>query len=135
MRHYTPDSPEAMARIVAIALLADGGLDKSEIESLEKDAVVENLNLSSEAFDKVVQDFCDDLLSTSLRDASGQIGLGRETIDHLLADIQTPELQMRLLRILLDLVNADGRLTPGEATLISQAMTRWGLELDDKALH
>ncbi len=129
MRHYQPDSPEALGRILALALLVDGGLDKSEMEKMEKDAIVEQLGLSSREFDSVLHHFCDDLLMTSLRDSSGQIGLGRETIDLLLADIRHPELQSRMLNILLDLVNADGRVTPGEAVLVSQAMTRWGLEL------
>jgi hypothetical protein len=36
MRHYTTDSAEAMSRVVALALLADGALDHSELESLTK---------------------------------------------------------------------------------------------------
>ena len=63
-------------------------------------------------------------------DSSGQLGLDRAATDHLLTDIHAPELQIQMLHILLDLVSADGRLTPGEAHVVSQAMTRWGLEIN-----
>jgi len=129
MRYYQPDSPEALGRILALALLVDGGLDKSEMEKMEKDAIIEQLGLTKREFDSILHDFCDDLLITSMRDSSGQIGLGRETIDLLLADIRNHDLQLSILHILLDMVKADGRVTPGEAVLISQAMSRWGLEL------
>jgi hypothetical protein len=39
MRNYTTDSAEAMARVVSLALLADGALDRSELDSLEKHSI------------------------------------------------------------------------------------------------
>jgi uncharacterized tellurite resistance protein B-like protein len=135
MRHYAPDTPEALARVVVAALLADGGLDISELESLENNAVIQRLGMSTDEFDRVVHDFCNDMQSTALRDHTGQLGLDRETIGYLLADVRAPELQMSLLRILLDIVSADGQLSQGELTVVSQAMMRWGSELRDLSSH
>lgn len=36
MRKYSIDSTEAMARIVAVTCIANGALDHSEVEALEK---------------------------------------------------------------------------------------------------
>jgi uncharacterized tellurite resistance protein B-like protein len=135
MRHYHTDTPEALARIVAAAVLADGGLDKTELQSLERNAVILKLGMSTEEFDRVVHEFCDDMQIGSLRDHSGQLALDRETIDQLLSDVRSPNLQISLLGILLDIVSANDRLSPGEVTLVSQAMTRWGLELHAVSSH
>lgn len=135
MRSYDTDTPEALARIVVAAVLADSGLDKAELQLLERNSVIPRLGMSPEEFDRVVHEFCDDMQIVSLRDHSGQLALDRETIDQLLSDVHSPNLQMSLLGILLDVVSADDRLSPGELTVVSQAMTRWGLELHAVSSH
>jgi uncharacterized tellurite resistance protein B-like protein len=135
MRHYPTNAPEALARIVAAAVLADGGLDKHEIEALDRCDVVRKLGMSREDFDRVVHDFCDDMQAVSLHDHRGQLVLDRATTDQLLAEIDTPALQIKVLGIVLDIAAADGRLAPSELTLVSQAMTRWGLELHTQSAH
>lgn len=129
MRHYPENSPEAQARLVVATLLADGGLDKSEIESMEKQAVSTRLGLSAAAFDRVFEDFCNDLNLTALHHNGGQMRLSRETIRQLLADISTPELQLPLLALLIELAGADGQLSRDEKALIAQAMTIWGEQI------
>jgi len=133
MRHYPSDSPEAKARVVALALLADGAIDLNEIEALERHEVVSRLGLDHPGFDRVVREFCEDMLVSANRGPSGQIELDEDTIDALLADIQDPLTRKRMLRAVLDIVNADGRLADGEAVLVSQAMKSWGLDLYDVA--
>ncbi|WP_426109764.1 hypothetical protein [Massilia sp. PWRC2] len=61
MRHYYPDSPEAQARIVVAALLADGGLDKAELARLRAGQIVQRLALDELPFDRILQHFCEDL--------------------------------------------------------------------------
>lgn len=135
MRHYNTDTPEALARIVAAAVLADGGLDRTELESIERNAVSLRLGMSPQEFDRVVHEFCEDIQVVSLPGPGGQLALDRATIDQLLSEVASPALQIRLLGILLDIVGADARLNPAELTLVSQAMTRWGLELHAISSH
>lgn len=135
MRHYHPDSPEALSRIVIAALLADGGLDKAELARLRDGAIVPRLGMDGARFDLVMQQFCEDLHVTLASDHAGQLRLDRNTIDALLAEIESPRLQLQVLGMVLDLVSADDRLTPPELTLLSQAMTRWGLELHAVSAH
>jgi hypothetical protein len=47
----------------------------------------------------------------------------------MLADVRNPQLQKKLLRGMLDVVNPDGRLAGGEAVLVSQAMKLWEIDL------
>lgn len=129
MRHYPANTAEALARIIAAALLADGGLDKHELEALERHDVMRKLGMSGQEFDRIVHDFCEDMQAVSLRDHGGQLVLDRTSVDQLLADVDAPALQIKALGIMLDIAAADGRLAPTELTLVSQAMTRWGLEL------
>ena len=129
MRNYPIDSSEALARIVALALLADGALDHSEAEALEKHELRENMGLPAETLERVLHEFCNDLLQTARAPNIGQIELDPQLVDHLLDDIQSPELQKKALAAIVDIVNADGCLNAGEAILISQAMSSWGLEL------
>lgn len=135
MRHYHRDSPEAQARIVVAALLADGGLDKAELARLRAGQIVQRLTLDDAQFDRVMQHFCDDMHVVLASDHGGQLCLDRHTIDQLLADIASPRLQVQLLGMVLDLIGADDRLSPPELTLVSQAMTRWGLELHAVSAH
>mgnify|MGYP000878692373 CR=1 FL=1 len=129
MRHYTTDSAEAMSRVVALALLADGALDHSELESLASHEIHNRLRIAPETLDRVIHEFCNDLLQCARAPNIGQIELDREMIDHLLDDIRSPEMQREALGAILDIVNADGCLNGGEAILISEAMNLWGLEL------
>lgn len=129
MRNYPTDSPQALARIVALALLADGALDHSEADALERCRLRDDLGLSRETLDRVIHEFCNDLLQTARAPNIGQIELDSQLVDELLADIRSPELQRKALTAMVEVINADGSLNAGEALLISQAMSRWGLEL------
>jgi hypothetical protein len=129
MRTYTTDSAEAMARVIALALLADGALDHSELESLTKRGLDDQINIDPATLDRVIHEFCNDLMQCAPAPNVGQIEFDRELIDHLLDDIRSPELQKKALSAILGIVNADGCLNGGEAILVSEAMNRWGLEL------
>lgn len=135
MRHYDTDTPEALARIVAAAVLADGGLDKTELEAIERNEVTRRLGMSTQAFDRVVHDFYEDMQVAALRDHGGQLALDRATLDQLLSEVAAPQLQTVVLAMVLDIIGADARLSPAELTLVSQAMTRWGLELHALSSH
>jgi hypothetical protein len=93
MRNYTTDSAEAMSRVVALALLADGALDHCELASLEKHKIYGRLRIDAATLDQVIHEFCNDLMQCARAPNVGQIELDSELIDHLLGDIRSPELQ------------------------------------------
>ncbi|AXS78975.1 TerB family tellurite resistance protein [Dechloromonas sp. HYN0024] len=129
MRKYTNNSPEAGARLVALALMADGAIDRSEILLLERQNVMARLGLDNEQFDAIYYEYCTDMLASAQRHASGRLELDKLAIKALLDEISDPVLQKKILRILLDIVHADHRLTAGEASLIALALERWDMNL------
>lgn len=129
MRHYAKDSPEAMARVIALALMADGAIDPSELRLIEHPHIAARLGIDQHCFNTVLQEFCEDMQMTAMRKASGQLELTPETIAQLLQDIRNPRLQQNLLRAILDIVHADNRLVGSEAVIVSQAMNCWELDL------
>lgn len=133
MRHYPLDSPEAMGRLVALTLMADGAIDASELKQLDNKDIIRRLGLSEANFDKLIHELCDDMLTSAQRTPAGQLELDAEYIDLLLAEVQHPRMQKQLLRMMLDIVNADRKLSGGEAVLVAEAMKFWGIDLHEVA--
>jgi uncharacterized tellurite resistance protein B-like protein len=129
MRHYPSDSPEALGRIVALALMADGAIDPSELRLLKNEQTMTRLGLDADNFDRVFYEFCTDMLGTAHRVSSGQLELDTATIDLLLDEVSEPQLRAETLRTMLDIVHADEQLAGNEAVLIARAMERWSLDL------
>ena len=129
MRNYPIDSPQAQARIIAAALLADGGLDKSEIEFLDCRSIFERLGLSQSEFNTIVHEFWNDMNIYALRSESGELHIGRDAIASMLSDIRTRSIQVWLLGTIHELVYADRILSAGEALLVSQMMSDWDITL------
>lgn len=131
MRHYPSDSPEAMGRLVAMTLMADGAIDASELKQLDHKDTIRRLGLNEASFDKLIHGVCDDMLASAHRTPTGQLELDVESIDLLLAEVQHPLLQKQVLRMMLDIVNADRKLSGGEAVLVAEAMKFWGIDLHE----
>lgn len=129
MRHYPSDSPEALGRIVSLALMADGAIDPSELRLLKNEETISRLGLDADNFDRVFYEFCTDMLGTAHRVSSGQLELDTATIDLLLDEVSEPQLRAETLRTMLDIVHADEQLAGNEAVLIARAMERWSLDL------
>ena len=128
MRKYTIDSSQAKARLVTAALLADGGIDQAETDVLGRHSVVEQLGMSQDDFDKVVREFCEDMVQYAGRGEGGELELSGETVDAMLDEIRSRDLRMVLLRTILEIVYADRRLSAGEAFLATRAMKRWNIQ-------
>ena len=129
-REYPVDSPQAAARILALALLADGAIDPSELSALARRSTLQRLGITEQVFDEVIHDLCADLLidSRSRSTIFGDFVLGRDALRRILGDIDEPGLQHKLLRGVLDIVHADGELAGGEAVLLSVAAECWDID-------
>ena len=129
MRHYPSDSPEAMGRLVALTLMADGAIDASELKLLDNKETIRRLGLNNVQFDQLIHELCDDMLTSAYRTPAGQLELDTPSINHLLAEVTHPVLQKQVLRMMLDIVNADRKLSGGEAVLVAEAMKFWEIDL------
>lgn len=133
MRNYPIDSPQAKARIIALALFADSGLDKSEIECLESRDIVNRIGITTETLDMVMYEFCQDIDQSGLRRPNGQLDLDHPAIEAMLNEIRQRNVRQTLLRSIFDIVYADRNVSVGEAQLTSRAMIHWGIRRQDLA--
>jgi uncharacterized tellurite resistance protein B-like protein len=127
MRHYPTNSPQAAARIVAMALLADGHLCKAELDALDRLDVQHQLGLSRGELHGVVHGFCEDLLATAQGGWADACRVDTATLYGLLAEVDDSALRRQVLGLCTAVIDADRHLADGESTLLRAALTHWGL--------
>jgi len=128
MRSYPRNSPQAAARIVALAMLADGQLSKSELDLIERVDLQGQFGLDRAALNGVVQSLCEDLLAGMRLAWADTCRIAPDTLDALLAEIDDPALRNRLLPLCVGIVEADGHVADGEWTMVNGAVEAWGLQ-------
>lgn len=127
MRHYPSDSPEALTRVVALALLADGAIEPGELQALKSSACCFRMGIDPCRFEQTVDEFCDDLIACGNRKASGQYDLSEDCIRGLLQDVNDPALRQQALCLMQEIINADGVLAHEETALIALVVDCWNL--------
>mgnify|MGYP000848831553 FL=1 len=125
MRSYPRNSPEAAARIVALVLISDGHVCRSEIDALQKLQVEQELGLVPGAFAQVVHTLCEDLLMGAYGSASMMCSVDQGTLASLLAEVDDADLQARVLRLAGAAADADRHLADAEALVVSAARQHW----------
>lgn len=134
MRTYPRNSPQAAARILALALLADGDLAPREMHILERLDAHRLLGLERAGLHAVLQTFCEDLLYAARLTWCDTCRVELATMHQMLDEIDDPQLQRTLLQLCIAAVTADDRVTEAESGVIDIAAQRWGLQPRQKAL-
>ncbi len=129
MRTYPRNSPEAAARLLALVLVADGHVCRSEFDTLEQVGAAAALGLPPQALPQVVHALCEDLLMQA--DASGSLmsGVDEGVVEALLDEVDDPALQGRVLDLAMAVASADRHVADGETWVIEAALRRWRLPL------
>ena len=131
MRSYPRNSPEAAARIVALVLISDGHACRSEIEALEQRQVEPELGLAPGSFAQMVRTLCEDLLMGAYGGGSMMGGVDDATLESLLAEVDDPGLQAKVLKLASASAAADNHLADAEALVMATARRRW--QISDEA--
>lgn len=126
MRQYATDSAQAAARILALTILADGGLDQAELNSVTRSEAAKRLQIAEADFDRVLQEYCQDLLQGADYLDGINLRLAPEVLRGLLDEVRDPAFQQLILKTMHDIVNADGISTDDEIALLSQTAAAWG---------
>jgi hypothetical protein len=129
MRPYPADSPEAMARLVIIALIADDSVNRDELDQIDRDDVLACIGIDRDRFDSVYYEVHEDMLACGKRLPDGRLTLDPGTIAGLLDDIAAPARQLQMVRTIQAIGQADRIMTGGETELLGMAMRRWGIDL------
>ncbi len=131
MRSYPTNSPEALARLVAMAILADGRLDNREVDWIKHNDTAALLGVDRDTLIQVLLDCCRDVMNEAEQERVFLLE------DHRLArladDLTDPALQKVALSAMLILAKSDGSVSEGEETLLRFLMSRWSIALEDLA--
>ena len=121
MRHYPKNSPQAAARIVALALLADGHVCKRELQLLDQAGAHEQLGLTREELHKVVQTFCEDLLIAAQLSWDTACRVDAATMAEMMAEVDDPALWSKVMHLCDEVIDSDGHVSDGESIVIRAA--------------
>ena len=127
-----PDNASnALARLIALTLMADGRLADREISALGRIDLEQAVGISRDTVLQAVADLSGELLDESTG-ARVQV-LDPAHIDALLDAVTDPAQRLRAARTMLVLSKADGRISPSEQSLVRRALAHWHLTLDEVA--
>ena len=130
MKQYKQNSPEAMARILAMLKVADGSMDDRELELLDKLNIYGILEIDRKKFIDVLHAYCNDLSDSA--DADGTVHLvDRTHIDELLDCVDEPKKRLLLCAMALDMSKADAEFSELEMAIFTHMLDRWHLTLED----
>lgn len=129
MKRYPRNSPQAMARVLAMMMVTDGKLDPREIEILEQLNIYEIVGISRVGFMSVVHDYCSDLLAAG--NTEGRIRLvDKARIDEVIGLVDDRRARVLACGIMLNIVNADDRISDTELAVLRYILDSWCLPLD-----
>lgn len=130
MRRYPRNSPQAAARIVALTVVADRDIGDAEVACLDRLAVHRQLGLDRPELLSVIDLFCEDLLSSNQLVWSDTCPVDERTLADLMAEIDDPALRLKVLRLCVELAEADERIAEGESIVLTAAVEHWGMHSD-----
>jgi len=130
MKTYLKDSPQAMARVLAMTMIADAKLDDRELEIMDRLHLYDVLGLTKAEFSRVVKEYCEEVVATG--SPQGKVDLlDRARIDAIADHVQEPARRMDVAQMMLNIVKADGALHQAELALLRYIMARWNLSFDE----
>ncbi len=129
MKAYAKNSPEAIARILAMMMITDARLDDREIEILDELRIFDIVGISRAAFSEVVQDYCSELLEAGKVDGKVRL-IDKGRIDAAIDLVDDHRMRVHTCGMMLNIANADGRLDDSELGVFRYILERWGMTLE-----
>jgi len=118
-----PDSPEAMARVVATLLACDGRLDWRELDFLDRSGAFRLIGLTRNEFLEI--------LAGALKERADQRAAGLPAIEPMLSAIRARRLQLVLAALLVYIAEIDRDVGPEESKLVRSAFEHWDISPAD----
>lgn len=127
MRSLPRNSPEAAARLVALVLISDGHVCRSEFEGLHALHAEGRLGLAPGALPEILHQLCEDLLATAPAASGLAQAVDEAIVQSLLDEVDDPALQRLVFELAMAATRADGHAAEGELSLLGTMIVRWGL--------
>ena len=125
MRSYPTDSPEAAARLLAMALVVDGHYAMSEIKALDRLDAASRIGIAPEAMKAVIDGFCEDLVLATHGEWLGSSQIDEATRQQLFGEIRDPVLGAEVRRLCEAVMLADGHVADAETELLDAMARAW----------
>ena len=108
MRTYPQDSPRSVARLVALAMLADGHVCSREFEALERaQAQLANGLSNGRNCRRCCRSLCEDLMMSGHLGSMGGVHLDADTLAGLMAEVEDPKLRLAVVQAWVSAIDAD----------------------------
>jgi uncharacterized tellurite resistance protein B-like protein len=118
----------AMARLIAMTMMADGRLANFELAALDAHDIPKLVGLPRDALLQAVIDLCRELLDEQTGDRIRVTDPAH--VDALLDAVTGSEARLLVVRAMLVLSKSDGTISAPEQDLLRRALTRWDLTLE-----
>lgn len=125
MHNYSRNSPQAAARVLALTMIADGNVCRTEVDTHRQIGIEAALGLAPGGFGEVLHTLCEDLLQSAASNGSLTCCIDQSLLDSLLHDVDDPALQRKLVAAISAIVAADGHLADGEQQVLDAMRRCW----------
>lgn len=125
------DSPAAVARVVALAMMADASFHPCEVDALERVQAWRDMGLSRPQFLAVASRAFEEQMQSMRRHDRARL-LDDAALDQTLDAVTEPALRQLAYRLVVEVLPADGRLGAAEMAVLQRLLDRW--QLADAAL-
>jgi uncharacterized tellurite resistance protein B-like protein len=125
MRSYPRNSPQASARLIALAMIADGHVCRSEIDALRHTDTETRLGLKPGELGTVMQDLCEDLLQAAPHYGSLSSCIDESLVEALAREVDDPRLRGHVMEAIASAAAADGLLAEGERYVLDSLRAAW----------
>lgn len=129
MKHYEKNSPEAIARILAMFVISDGVIDEREMEKFDTLNVFELLGISRKNFIAVLKTYCDQISDEAENDGTIHL-IAEERTQEMLDAVTDRKKQLLTCALALDLCKADETISDPEMVLLRYMMNTWHISLE-----
>ncbi len=135
MTRYETDCPQAVARLLALAVTVDGVPAEAELAMLERRGVLARLGLDRDGFNSVIDQWCADLRSVGRVGDAGDFSVLRPAqLEMILDEVQSLELQRDLIALFIEIFSADNRYAPSESIFLRSVLRHWGADQSAQAM-
>jgi hypothetical protein len=130
MKTYTQNSPEAMARVIAMMIVTDAHIDDREIAMLDRLDAYTKLGLSRSEFMGVARDYCSELVAETEEFGESAL-LNPDRTDTVIGYVDAAPKRLLVARLLLGVLAADTQQRSSELMLFDHILDRWNLTRAD----
>lgn len=130
MRPYPSNSPQAIARLLAMFMITDGNMDPRELDLLENVNVYDLIGLPRKQFAQVLVDYCDDISDEAEQDGTIHL-LDMDRIEFMLSEVTDHNKRILTCVLAMDISKSDGTISDPEIVLLRHMMKEWNISLED----